>query len=154
MILTRVLRNRSRTAFQVIFWVLMAVITCLRVAIMANRVRYVLGHSVAADLQLLIDHLHVGYFSSIAVVECVSAVFLLRTFNAARRISMAAALRSGLFRYLVRSTEIRLALLAIVGVTRAVTYSFQSTAQSATSIASQLDRFAYTLECVFPMMML
>jgi hypothetical protein len=149
-----VLHNRKRIVFQVLFWLLMAVIVGLRFAILINRVRYVLGHSTAAELQLLIDHLHVGYFSSIAVVECLSAAFLLHTFNAARRISLAAALRSGLFSYLVRSTEIRLALLALVGVTRAVTYSFQSTAQSATGVAGQLDRFAYTLECVFPVMML
>ena len=132
----------------------MTLIATLRVAILINRVRFVLGHSTATELQLLIDHLHVGYFSSIAVVECTSAAFLLYTFNVARSISMAAAIRSGLFGYLVRSTEIRLAMLALIGITRAVTYSFQSTAQSATGVAGQLDRFAYTLECIFPMMMM
>jgi len=138
----------------ILFWVLMALITALRAVILVSRVRYILGHSTAEDLQSTIDRLHIGYFSSIAVVECVSAAFLLHTFHAARRISMRAAIQSGLFSYLMRSTEIRLALLALIGITRAVTYSFQSTAQSATTVASQMDRFAYTLECVFPMIMM
>jgi hypothetical protein len=97
-----------------------------------------------------INSLHIGYFISIALVECLSAFFLLHKFNWAHRF----ALDASLFSYLMRSTEIRLALLALVGVTRAVTYSFQTTAQSATTVASQLDRFAYTLECMFPVMML
>jgi hypothetical protein len=149
-----VLRNRARKTFMIAFWAIMVVIACLRFAILGNRVRYVLGHSEEAPLQLLIDHLHVGYFACIALVECTSAAFLLHTFNAARKISMTAALRAGLFSYLMRSTEIRLAMLAIIGVTRAVTYSFQGTAQSATDVASQLDRFAYSLECLFPIMMM
>ncbi|KAI8401342.1 hypothetical protein FOFC_18211 [Fusarium oxysporum] len=45
----------------------------------------------------------------------------------------------------MRSTEVRLALLAVIGVMRAITYSFQTTAHSATNVASQLDRFAYTM---------
>jgi hypothetical protein len=53
-----------------------------------------------------------------------------------RRISMRAAIRGGLFNYLMRSTEIRLALLALVGVTRAITYLSQSTAQSAVGVAA------------------
>jgi hypothetical protein len=55
---------------------------------------------------------------------------------------------------LMRSTEIRLATLAVIGFSRAITYSFQTTAQSATTTASQLDRFVYTLECMFPVMLL
>ena len=46
-----------------------------------------------------------------------------------------------------------LASLALIGITRAVTYSSQETAQSATNIASQVDRFVYTIECMFPFMM-
>lgn len=66
---------------------------------------------------------------------------------------MRAAIKGGLFSYLMRSTEIRLASLALVGVTRAITYSFQNTAQSAEGVAGQLDRFAYSLECLFPVVM-
>lgn len=62
--------------------------------------------------------------------------------------------KSALFRQLSRSTELRLAALALIGITRAVTYSFQTQAQSATSTASQVDRFAYTCECYYPVVML
>lgn len=130
----------------------MVTIFGLRMAILATRIRDIMTET--ETFQTLIDHLHVGYFASIAAVECLSSFFLLHKFNSARKISMKAALKVGLFSYLMRSTEIRLALLAVIGVTRAVTYSFQDTAQSATTVASQLDRFAYTLECMFPVMML
>jgi hypothetical protein len=109
-----------------------------------------MGGSEDADMLNTVNLLHIGYFTAVALVECLSAFFLLRKFHWARGSTM----NVGLFSYLMRSTETRLALLAIVGVTRAVTYSFQTTAQSATTIASQLDRFAYTLECVFPVMIL
>ncbi|KAG7284838.1 hypothetical protein NEMBOFW57_009453 [Staphylotrichum longicolle] len=68
--------------------------------------------------------------------------------------SLKCVTKTGLFRFLMRSTEVRLALLAVVGIIHAVTYSFQATAQSATHTASQVDRFAYTLESLFPIMML
>jgi hypothetical protein len=132
----------------------MAAIGVLRLSILGLRLRYILSGSNESDLQRLIDHLHVGYFSCIAAVEVVSSLFLLKTFNSARKISMRAAIEGGLFSYLMRSTEIRLAGLALIGLTRAVTYSFQNTAQSAEGVAGQLDRFAYTLECLFPIVML
>lgn len=153
-ILVRVLLNRERLIFMVLFWTLITTICSIRVAILVSRLRYILDGSSESELQSLIDHLHVGYFSCIAVVEILSAVFLLKTFNSARRFTLRSALRSGVFSYMMRSTEIRLALLAVVGVTRAVTYSFQATAQSAEGVAGQLDRFAYTLECLFPVVML
>jgi hypothetical protein len=53
----------------------------------------------------------------------------------------------------MRSTEIRLTTLAAIGFSRAITYSFQTTAQSATTVAGQVDRFVYTLECLFPIIM-
>jgi hypothetical protein len=149
----RVLTDRQRLIFLALFWILMTAIGAVRLSILATRLRYILDGSNEPDLQRHVDDLHVGYFSCIAAVECVSAFFLLQTFNSARRISMRAALQGGLFSYLMRSTEIRLALLALVGVTRAATYSFQNTAQSAEGVAGQLDRFAYTLECVFPVVM-
>ncbi|KAK6331550.1 hypothetical protein TWF718_002099 [Orbilia javanica] len=92
----------------------------------------------------------------IALVETISAFFLLRTFTNAKRASVAVQswTAKGLFELLSRSAEIRLATLCPVGITRAITYSYQATAQSATNTASQLDRFVYTLECLFPMVMI
>ncbi|KAK8035210.1 hypothetical protein PG993_010205 [Apiospora rasikravindrae] len=156
-ILSKMLYNRTKMAFMLAFWALMLGIVTLRTMILTQRVRYLMGDSSATELQTLINRLHVGYFISIAIVECISSALLLLKFRSARRISVRAALQSGtgvLFSYLMRSTEVRLALLAVIGVTRAVTYSFQATAQSASSVAGQLDRFAYTLECTFPTMLL
>jgi hypothetical protein len=106
-----------------------------------------------SNLETLVAHLHIGYFTSIAAIEIVSAVFLLRKFAAARRTSLTAASKSRLFSYLLRSTEIRLATLAVIGIARAFTYGFQTT-QNATNISGQIDRFVFTLECMFPVMML
>jgi hypothetical protein len=148
------LHDLERRIFLGLFWSLMGVIVIIRMIILATRVRYIGGGSTQADLLSMVDNLHVGYFASIALIEIVSAVFLLRKFNFARRTTMKVAIRHGLFSYLMRSTEIRLAMLAVIGVTRAVTYSFQNTAQAAQGVAGQLDRFAYTLECMFPIIML
>lgn len=152
MILTRLLRNKSRRIFKGLFWAAMLGIVALRVSIAVLRVGIVKGNGDGS--QSLINGLHVGYFVLIATVECISAFFLLRTFQKATVLSRETAIRTDLFRHLMRSTEGRLALLAVLGTMRAITYSFQVSAQSATSVASQLDRFAYTLECMFPVMML
>ncbi|KAH6984746.1 hypothetical protein BKA56DRAFT_631092 [Ilyonectria sp. MPI-CAGE-AT-0026] len=150
-ILSRVLRNRRWHVFAALFWGIMLVIAAIRIMIAATRVRSILAGG--DSFQKLISNLHIGYFVSIAVVECVSAYFLINVFASAKTTSLKAAIKTGLFRYLMRSTEVRLALLAVLGVMRAITYSFQTTAQSATNVASQLDRFAYTLECLFPFVM-
>lgn len=105
------------------------------------------------SVQMVINHLHIGYFVCIAILECVSAVFLLRKFGLAKKASQSASIRTGLLRHLMRGTEIRLASLALIGVSRAITYFFQTSLQRASSTVSQLDRFIYTLECVFPMML-
>ena len=151
LILIRVLSNRSRLVFMSLFWVIMVALLGIRIMILISRARDILANDV--NLQKTIDHLHIGYFSSIALVECISAFFLLRKFASARRDSMAATSTSGLFPYLMRSTEIRLTFLAAIGFSRAITYSSQTTAQSATTVASQVDRFVYTLECLFPIVM-
>ena len=106
------------------------------------------------DLQTLVNAFHIGYFVCIAVIETWSAFFLIRIFAEARRSSMVVFSKTGIFRELTRSAETRLATLCLIGLMRAVTYSFQATAQSATSVAGQLDRFAYTLECMFPVVMM
>jgi hypothetical protein len=151
-ILTRVLKNRDRKVFLCLFWFIMLVILVIRVLILISRAMDNMNGS--TDLQDRINHLHVGYFVSIAVVETISSFYLLQIFNAARATSVVVYSKNDLFRHLTRSTEIRLATLSLVGITRAITYSFQTTAQSATSVASQVDRFAYTLECVFPVVMM
>jgi hypothetical protein len=155
-ILIRVLNHRSRLVFLCIFWLIMVVIVGIRTAIVVSRAMQLLAvdADVATALQTRVNRLHIGYFTSIAVVELVSAGYLLRIFSAAKQASAIAFRKNSLFRQLMRSTEIRLATLAVVGVTRSITYSFQSSLQAATSTPSQVDRFAYTLECVFPLVML
>ncbi|RFU27559.1 hypothetical protein B7463_g8776, partial [Scytalidium lignicola] len=150
-ILTRILAYRERVIFMWIFWFMIIVITAIRIIILQTRVRSIINGG--TTLQPLIDHLHVGYFTSIAILECVSAFFLLRKFAAAKKTSKEVASTSGLFGYLMKSTEIRVSILAVIGFSRAITYSFQTQQQAATSVASQVDRFVYTLECMFPVMM-
>ncbi len=103
-------------------------------------------------LQDLVAHFHIGYFSTIALVEIVSAYFLLRTFSQAKQGSTEVSSKGGLFHYLLQSTEVRIAALALIGITRAVTYSFQKKTKAA-SATGQVDRFIFTLECMFPLMM-
>jgi hypothetical protein len=158
LILIHVLRRRARVAFLILFWTLMTIILALRIAILISRALSISRESTA--LQGLLDHLHISYFISIALVESCSSFFLLRVLVAAQKSRVVAFAKSSLFRQLTRSTEIRLATLSLIGITRAITYSLQTTAQSATlarsvtSNASQVDRFAYTLECLFPVVMM
>ncbi|RSL66585.1 hypothetical protein CEP54_003693 [Fusarium duplospermum] len=151
-ILSRVLRNRQWVIFACLFWIMIVAILAIRVVIAAVRARRILNESTGE--QTIINNLHMGYFVLIALLECVSAFFLLRVFGSAKSTSLKAAIKAGLFRYLMRSTEVRLALLAVLGIMRAITYSFQTASQSATDVASQLDRFAYAMECMFPVIML
>ncbi|KAG7284853.1 hypothetical protein NEMBOFW57_009468 [Staphylotrichum longicolle] len=142
----------SRRIFASLFWTLILAIVVIRITIAITRVRLIVGGG--SGLQDTVNHLHMAYFPLIAVLECVSAYYLLTSFSKAKINSLKCVTKTGLFRFLMRSTEVRLALLAVVGIIRAVTYSFQATAQSATYTASQVDRFAYTLESLFPIMML
>lgn len=119
--------------------------------IAVTRVRFIVGGD--ADLQAIVNHLHMAYFPLIAVLECLSAYCLLTSFARAKIGGFTHSTKTNLFHYLMCSTEVRLALLAVVGIMRAVTYSFQVSAQSATDIASQVDRFCYTMECLFPIVM-
>jgi hypothetical protein len=128
----------------------MVAVVCLRFAILGCRAQNTINGNDA--LQAIVARLHIGYFVLIAVIETVSAYFLLQIFASARKQSEVVS-HSGLFRYLTQSTEIRLASLALVGITRAITYSFQKNLQSASDVAGQIDRFVFTLECMFPIMM-
>ncbi|EWZ29390.1 hypothetical protein FOZG_17017 [Fusarium oxysporum Fo47] len=133
-ILSRVLQNHCWHVFAGLFWTIIVIISALRITIAITRVRSILDGG--DSYQEVIDNLHIGYFVSIATVECVSAYFLLTVFASAKTTSLKAAIETGLFQYLMRSAEVRLALLAVIGVMRAITYSFQTTAQSATNLAS------------------
>ncbi|TFK77461.1 hypothetical protein BDN72DRAFT_44765 [Pluteus cervinus] len=158
-ILRRVLLGEERKAFHAIFWVLMSGILGVRIAILMERALSVTtGDDGSYNLsrQGTIDQLHVAYFVLIAVMESASAFFLLRIFGrgSSTKEDMLGTPTTSLFSIVARSTEVRLALLGLVGITRSITYSFQASAQSATNTASQLDRFAYTLECAFPMILI
>lgn len=152
-LLSRILSGRPRCIFIVSFWTAILGILTVRILIAVTRVHFIAGGEDDGRLQNTVNRLHLAYFLLLAVLECLSAYYLLRIFAEARSSSLRRASRTDLFHYLMRSTEIRMALLAVVGIMRAVTYSFQVTAQSATNIAGQIDRFAYTMECIFPMMM-
>ena len=152
-ILNSILMNRDRRIFLALFWSVIAVIVVLRGTILVTRAIDNLNRT--SNYQKRINNLHVGYFVAIALVECISSVFLLRVFAAAKKASaVISRSRPSLFRHLTRSTELRLATLSLIGFTRAVTYSFQNAAQKATSVASQVDRFVYTLECLFPVLLM
>jgi hypothetical protein len=145
-----VLRGREHRIFVLLYWFMILLISLFRLAIAASRAQDLLESS--SRRVDFIDHMHSAYFSSIALVEILSSYFLLRKFFSAHSGSLSIGSQGGLFRYLARSTEIRLAILTLIGITRAITYSFQTTAQSATAVSGQIDRFVTTLECLFLIM--
>ncbi|KAL8420801.1 hypothetical protein RB594_003565 [Gaeumannomyces avenae] len=155
--LTRVLTGRARSVFMTLFWVVMGVVAVVRFLILGAHVSVFMSgpgphaHRVDLDMQRLINYLHVGYFVGIAVLECFSAIFLLRVFAGNR--ARGDATTVSVFRHFVRSTEFRVASLALVGTSRAVTYFFRPSLEAATTTASQIDRFIYTLECLFSVML-
>lgn len=150
-ILSRILtRGHELRIFRGLFWAFMLAIFVLRALIAAIRARGTL-HDV--KVQELVNKLHMAYFTCIALVECVSAFFLLRKLVSVRRSLREASLPSGTFSHLLRSTETRVAALALIGGARAVTYYFQPPGQKAEGVASQIDRFIYTFECMFPVIM-
>lgn len=152
LILSNVLVYRERLIFLTIFWLVIVVIAILRGTILVTRAVDNYHHT--SRHQKRINALHIGYFVAIALIEAISSIFLLQVFAAAKKASTIVSSRASLFRHLTRSTEIRLATLSLIGITRAITYSSQNAAQKATSIASQVDRFVYTLECLFPVLLM
>ncbi|KAH6651646.1 hypothetical protein BKA67DRAFT_571487 [Truncatella angustata] len=150
-ILIRLLTRRSRTVFMVLFWVMVFGIAVLRMVILVGRIKIILDPG--SGFLKVVNYLHVGYFSLIALLECTSAFFLLREFASARKASKDAALSgSALLQHLMRGTETRVASLALIGISRAVAYIFNQSLPQALTTAGQVDRFVYTLECLFPMM--
>ncbi|KAL2816747.1 hypothetical protein BJX63DRAFT_419919 [Aspergillus granulosus] len=157
-ILIHTLRDTARRIFLGVFWFLIVTILSIRIAILVFRVLDINSGSSAlfssGPYQYQIGRLHVGYFTTIALVETWSSFFLIRLLHNAYRVSPKLSSTRHVFRFLLRTTEIRVASLCFIGITRAVTYSWQVTSQSATTVAGQIDRFAYTMECLFPLVML
>ncbi|BCS25560.1 uncharacterized protein APUU_50271S [Aspergillus puulaauensis] len=157
-ILIHTLRNTARVVFLCVFWFLIFAISALRITILVYRVLDIASGAdtllYSGPYQSQIGKLHVGYFTTIAVVETWSSFFLIRLLHNAYRVSPKISSTRFVFRYLMRTTEIRVASLCFIGITRAVTYSTQTTSQSATTVAGQIDRFTYTMECLFPLVLL
>lgn len=153
-ILIKILHGKNRQLFITLYWIGIFVVFVFKIAITILRLQDILGGTLSRVL--IIDRMHIGYFVGIALVEMLSSYFLLRKFLRAQQTSSELAQRGasgGLFSYLMRSTEIRLMMLTVIGLTRSITYSFQTTAQSATSISGEVDRFVVVLECMFPIVM-
>lgn len=150
-ILIKLLHSRSRLVFCILFWTIVAAVITVRLIILVGRIKIIQNPD--ATYQQSVNYLHVGYFSLIALLECLSAFFLLRKFAAARRASVNTSLNTSLLQHLMRGTETRVASLALLGVSRAITYVFCPSLPQALTTAGQVDRFIYTLECMFPMMM-
>ncbi|KAM0201604.1 hypothetical protein ACHAPQ_009662 [Fusarium lateritium] len=150
-ILKRVLRGLRWRVFSSLFWTGIGGILIVRIVIITFRVRSILD--VDEDLLTTINHIHIAYFGLIALLECLSAYFLMVLFTSAKASSAEIARSGGLFQYLARSTEMRVALLAIQGTLRAVTHSFKTAGQTAENIATQLDRFFYAVFCLYSMVL-
>lgn len=150
-ILIRILRYPQRRIFIVVYWCLIGSAAIFRLFIGIYRVRGIILDT--TDYVRLVGRLHIGFFISIALAEILSSYFLLRKLFSARNGSREVTMRQGLFKYLMRSTEIRITLLALIGVSRSVTYSFQTTAQTATSPWGEVDRFVVVLQGLFPVIM-
>jgi len=141
-----------RLVFFILFWFFMLCICMARTLLLIYRIKSIFEGEEA--FTNVVNGAHVGYFISLACVECLSASFLLQVFIKAKKTSEQVSLRSDFTRYLIRSTELRLAFLALIGVSRAITFLFQPPISGATSVSSQIDVFLYTLECLFPVILL
>ncbi|OAQ57402.1 hypothetical protein VFPPC_12471 [Pochonia chlamydosporia 170] len=142
MILASALHSAERMVFQALFWTLMLLSVALRCAGLVVEVRFIAEQNISADLYKTVTRrLTVAGFVTMALVECTSAVFLLKIFRSVLR-SLPSPESSGtLYHYLMRSTEIRVASLALIGVMRAVTFSWYAVGTGGDGgLAGQLDR--------------
>ncbi|KAJ6277781.1 hypothetical protein J3E71DRAFT_326962 [Bipolaris maydis] len=151
-ILRRFLQGKSRIIFFSLFWFLIVSTLAFRGAILSQRVLDILSSNTTR--QALINKLHIGYFGSLALLEIVSAFFLLRIFVQGKRQTRILPSGRNLFKQLILSTEVRVSSLAILGIGRTITYHFHTTAQSATNLAGELDRFLVACQNYFPVIML
>ncbi|KAH8176507.1 hypothetical protein LIA77_04925 [Sarocladium implicatum] len=79
MILIRVLNRRELVYLKTVFWTLLAAVTTTRMIILVHRVRSILNPDL--DLRKTINGMHIGYFVGLALIECTSATFLIRTID-------------------------------------------------------------------------
>lgn len=137
--------------FRIVFSILVLSATAFKLSILYFRLDYLSAPSITS--LNLIEKLHIGYFISLALCECLGATFLIRSFRAARRILSNDTTTNHFFQHMLNSTHIRVSLLALIGTSRAVIYPFQSSAQAAVSVAGQIDRLIYTFENLFPILL-
>jgi hypothetical protein len=97
------------------------------------------------------DNWFIGYFGGLAFAQGWIAFFLLRVyFKACQNESNEPVYRVGIVKKLARSSEVRIASLCLVGLTRIFTSAFRHSNPSTINLAEQLDRFVYAIECLFP----
>ncbi|KAK1512109.1 hypothetical protein CTAM01_01039 [Colletotrichum tamarilloi] len=148
-ILNRLLRGTKRRVFHTVFWSTLVLVTVVKVVIIYYRLLRILRED--DSLQSIIIRIHIAYFGLFAVSECVSAYFLLHIFAEVRKSSKEAGLRTSFIRYLMRSTEIRVASLAVAAAIRVITHSLNVWQSSPAT--RYVDRAAYALGCFFPVIM-
>lgn len=123
-------------------------------AILVLNVKMTLNSDSVLVSLVISNNLHCGYFIAIATLECVGSFFLVRKFSSGEKAIKQAQINTSLFHYIMRSTEFRLTLLAVIGVGRGVTHLCNPSYRVITDLSSQIDRFFYTAECMFPIMIL
>lgn len=137
-----------------IFWCFAAALTTVRTSIAAFRVRSVLGTKSSVDNNRIVYYLHVVFFSLIALLEIVASCTLIMKYYSASRVSSRERLPSSpLYPYLMKSTIVRLGILALAGISRTVTFYFLVPSRTPDSTARTLDSCAYTVECAFPVIL-
>ncbi|OAQ71925.1 hypothetical protein VFPPC_15046 [Pochonia chlamydosporia 170] len=152
-ILIYTLRGGKRIIFIALYWVFIFVAIAVRSTVIVFNVLVMTNNISLRHHAAITSRLHIGYFVPIAITECLSAVFLLGQFRAGLRESASSPLGpSKLYPYLMRSTEIRVSMLALIGVSRAITFSFHTIGQEE-GVADQLDIFVYMLQSFFPIIL-
>ena len=149
-ILCAILDNRVLKIYTFIFWSLACATAAIRVSILIVHVRQFL--QLSTNIEKLAQQLHVSYFGCIALLECVGTFFLVRkAFLDSKHAQF--SLVSKLVRHVIHSAEFRLALLALIGLSRAIANTTATWFVEANTLASQVDRFFYTIEFLFPLML-
>ncbi|KAH7120605.1 hypothetical protein EDB81DRAFT_847878 [Dactylonectria macrodidyma] len=151
-ILRATLDRRNRRLYLQMFSALVVVIGAIRMVILVLNVKITLNPSTVRDTLVIINNLHCGYFIAIAMLECVGSYFLVRKLSSGEKAMKKAHLNASFLHFIIRSTEFRLTLLAVIGVGRAITHLCNPSYRVTTDLSSQVDRFFYTAECLFPIM--
>lgn len=134
---------------------MMLVILVLKVTQFVYNLRDLLLRSSRPLAMVSGNHVLLGYYLTITIVECMSAVWLLKNFRAVLRKTVSSPLRGGrLYRYIMRSTEVRLVTMAFIGIGRTITTSVNmSLDKQHAGLATDSDSFIYAVECLFPIVM-